>query len=150
MVDRVGEMAAVILCGGESRRMGRDKAMLAVDGRPLVVAVAERVAQAADPVMLAPGVPGRLGPMPFPEVADGLIGAGPLGGMAAGIAASPHQLTAVVAVDMPNASAAVLSFLADVVVAADVDAAIPVTSEGEQYLHAVYARSALPHISIAL
>ena len=128
--------------------MGTDKARLLVEGQPLVLRVAERVAEAARPMLLASGTPGRLGPLPYAEVADEVPGSGPLGGLTAGLAASPHQLVAVVAVDMPFASPQVLSLLCTL--RRDEDAVVPVTDRGPEPLHAVYARDALPALRRAL
>ena len=58
------------------------------------------MARVADPVLLATGSVGRLGPLGYPEVADEVAGAGPLGGIVAGLEASPHEEMAVVAVDI--------------------------------------------------
>lgn len=128
--------------------MGADKALLEVEGAPLVVRVAERLSRVAHPVILAPGVPGRLGSLGYPEVADAVPGSGPLAGLVAGLEASPHPLAAVVAVDMPLASPDVFRLLATL--HGDEDAVVPVTAEGPQPLHAVYARSALPALRGAL
>jgi len=87
------QMAGLVLCGGESRRMGRDKALLVLDGETLVLRVARTLAEVADQVLLAPGTVGRLGVTGYPEVADDPVGAGPLAGMAAGLAASPRSLS---------------------------------------------------------
>ena len=78
-------MAGVVLCGGGSRRMGADKALLELDGQPLVLRVAGLLAEAADPVFLAPGRPGRLGDLGYAELEDPVPDAGPLAGLAAGL-----------------------------------------------------------------
>lgn len=128
--------------------MGADKALLPVEGTPLVVRVAERLSLVARPVLLAPGMPGRLGRLGYPEVADAVPGGGPLAGLVAGLEASPHPLTAVVAVDMPLVSPEVFRLLA--ALRGDEDAVVPVTARGLQPLHAIYARSALPVLRAAL
>ena len=128
--------------------MGTDKAMLEVGGEPLVLRVARRLAGAASPVILAPGRPGRLGDLGYPEVADERPAAGPLGGLVAGLAASPSALLAVVAVDMPLASPAVFRLLATL--RRDEDAVVPVTSSGLEPLHAVYAHRALASLRASL
>ena len=154
MVSRTPKMAALVLCGGQSRRMGHDKALLEVEGAPLVGRVARRMAAVADPVMIAPGATGRLGDLGYAEVADRTPGAGPLGGVVAGLAIAPHPLLAVVAVDMPHASPEMMVMLARTCrgdgTEPTYDAAVPVTAEGEQPLHAVYSRSALPGLAAAL
>jgi molybdopterin-guanine dinucleotide biosynthesis protein A len=128
--------------------MGHDKALLQVDGQPLFRRVARVLEQIAWPVFLAPGEPGRLGEVGYPNLADAVPGAGPLAGIVAALRASPHPLLAVVAVDMPLANADVIRLLA--ANAEGFDAAVPVTSEGLQPLHAVYARTALPALESAL
>ena len=134
-------LAGLVLCGGSSSRMGRDKALMEIEGLPLVVRIASLVAEVADPVLLAPGSPGRLGDLGYPEVADDPLGVGPLGGLLGGLARSPHQLVATVAVDMPFASPKLLRLLADLHTGED--AVVPVTDAGVQPLHAVYATTAV-------
>jgi molybdenum cofactor guanylyltransferase len=128
--------------------MGSEKALFPFDGEPLVLRVARRVASVAAPVILAPGVRGRLGDLGYDEVDDAVEDSGPLGGLVAGLAASPHLLVAVAAVDMPFASPQLFALLARL--AGDDDAAIPVTDRGLQPLHAVYSIRALPALREAL
>jgi molybdopterin-guanine dinucleotide biosynthesis protein A len=141
-------MAGVVLCGGESRRMGIDKAGMEVEGEPLVARVTGRISAVAHPLFVASGTPGRWGDIGFPEIEDARSGSGPLGGLVAGLEASPHRLLAAVAVDMPFASGDVLRLLAALHV--DEDAVVPVTQAGLEPLHAVYSRRALPSLRRAL
>jgi molybdopterin-guanine dinucleotide biosynthesis protein A len=135
-------LAGLVLAGGASTRMGEDKALIAFEGRPLIQRVAGRVAAIAAPVLIATGVPGRFGPTGFAEVGDAVFGRGPLGGLLAGLEVAPHQLMAVVAVDMPYLSSELLAYLASLHDGEDVLA--PVGDTGVEPLHAVYSRSALP------
>jgi molybdopterin-guanine dinucleotide biosynthesis protein A len=135
-------LTGLVLCGGGSSRMGREKALIPVAGRPLVLHVAGLLDLACEPVLLAPGRPGRLGPLGYPEVTDLVADSGPLGGIAAALAASPHPLMAVAAVDLPFASPAVYSLLAEL--HRGEDAVVPRGDSGPEPLHAVYATSALP------
>src|SRR5207244_11617708 len=63
-------MSGLVVCGGESARMGFEKALIEVGGEPLVLRVARRLARVADPVLLATGSPGRLEPPGYPDCAD--------------------------------------------------------------------------------
>ena len=128
--------------------MGEEKALIAVEGRPLVLRVAERLGRIADPVVLAPGQPGRLGDLAHLEVADEAPTSGPLGGLCAGLAASPHPLMAAVAVDMPFVSWEVFALLAGA--HRGEDAVVAVTERGLEPLHAVYAKAALSTMREAL
>jgi molybdenum cofactor guanylyltransferase len=144
-------LAGLVLCGGRSSRMGTDKALVLFDGVPLLTRVAGRLAEVADPVLLASGTPGRfgsLGPLPYREVPDEGPGSGPLAGLVAGLAASPHGLTAVVAVDLPFVAPALFRLLSEL--HDGQDAVVPVTDAGSQPLHAVYARSALASLRTSL
>lgn len=141
-------LAGLVLCGGESSRMGTDKARIVVGGWPLVELVAGRLSMVADPVLLASGTAGRLADVGLTEVGDEAPFAGPLAGLAAGLRASPHELVAVAAVDMPFASARLFALLAEM--HGGEDAVVPVTARGREPLHAVYSRSALAALSDAL
>jgi molybdopterin-guanine dinucleotide biosynthesis protein A len=128
--------------------MGVDKALLEMDGQPLVHLVAHRLSQVADPILIAPGARGRLGRLGYREVEDAAPGGGPLSGIVAALEASPRPLLAVVAVDMPFASPDVIRLLARLI--GDASVALPVTAEGTQPLHAVYATDALEPLREAL
>lgn len=142
-------LAAVVLCGGASQRMGTEKALMVMpEGLPLVLHVAGRMATVADPVLLATGRPGRLGRLGYLEVEDPTRGAGPLAGIVAALERSPHDLLAVVAVDMPFASPRLFEHLASSIGAHD--ACVPRTAHGLEPLHALYARSTLPHLRACL
>ena len=140
--------SGLVLAGGRSRRMGREKALIEFGGQLLVGRAADRLARAADPVLVATGVPGRLGPIGYHEVADVTPGCGPLGGLVAGLEASPHELLAVVAVDMPYLSPELLELLASLRRAED--AVVPLGATGLEPLHAVYSTRALPAMRDAL
>ncbi|GAC1334312.1 MAG: molybdenum cofactor guanylyltransferase [Candidatus Dormibacteria bacterium] len=128
--------------------MGFDKALLEIDGRLLVEALAARLDEVCDEVLVATGDAGRLGWLEYREVPDAVPHAGPLAGLVAAFNATSHSLLAVVAVDMPAANPVLLRYLADRV--EGFDAAVPEGPHGLEPLHAVYARSALPALERAL
>ena len=92
------DLTGLVLAGGRSRRMGTDKALLTVDGRPLVSHVATRLATLCPTVLVAPG-PRRLLQVVWPQDDDRIAGAGPLAGILGGLAAATTPLVAVVAAD---------------------------------------------------
>jgi molybdopterin-guanine dinucleotide biosynthesis protein A len=138
----VGErrLSGVVLAGGASRRMGRDKALIDFEGEPLAARVARRLAEACDDVVVAPGDGRRLAWLGLPQVADVAPGAGPLGGIVAGLESARRPLVAVVAVDMPYVHAGVLAALAEVW--AGEPAVVPLVAGRLEPLHAVYCTSA--------
>jgi molybdenum cofactor guanylyltransferase len=97
----------LVLAGGESRRMGRDKAALVWQGAPLLLRVIERLAPIASEVWVA-ARPGQALPTgPYRRVDDERPGEGPLAGLSRGLAAIDGEgavsPVAVAACDYPYA-----------------------------------------------
>lgn len=102
------DVSLVLLNGGRSRRMGRDKATLEVEGRALGLRPVEALGALVAEVVVA----GR--PVPRLEaraVADAVPGAGPLAGVVAGLRAVRTPLAVAVACDMPSLVPAVVDML---------------------------------------
>src|SRR5262245_1565825 len=92
--------SGAVLTGGASRRMGRDKALVEVDGRPMAgrVAAALREAGAAE-VQAIGGDAAGLGELGLDVVPDRFPGEGPLGGIVTALSAASQPVTVVVACD---------------------------------------------------
>ena len=78
-------MTVVILAGGQSRRMGRDKLRLTLEGETLLARAVRRYSEAFPRVLVSVA-----GPEKFPELGDRRVfdrypGAGPLAGLHAGL-----------------------------------------------------------------
>ena len=137
-------MSGVVLAGGASRRMGRDKALMELDGEPLVARAVRLLSGVCSDVVVASGDGRRLdgAGLGVRQVADILPGAGPLAGIVAGLEAARHTLVAVVAVDMPDANPSLLALLAGLWRG---EPAVVARAGGRlEPLHAVYARHAVP------
>jgi molybdopterin-guanine dinucleotide biosynthesis protein A len=108
-----GGVAAAVLAGGASRRMGRDKATMPVDGMELASRVVAAAGAVADPVVLvAPG--GHPAAALARRLGVGLVadpGEGPLAALAAGLAALPTPHVLVLAADHPALRTALLARL---------------------------------------
>jgi molybdopterin-guanine dinucleotide biosynthesis protein A len=105
--------AGAVLTGGASRRMGRDKTLLEVDGTPmgLRVAAALRAAGAA-PVVAVGGDGPALSALGLTWHADRHPGEGPLGGLLSAFAAVPGaELVVVLATDLPDVTAGAITAL---------------------------------------
>jgi len=145
-------LSLAILAGGESQRMGREKALLPFMGRPLVQCVLERLSNLADEIILVSNRPDSLGFLGLRTVRDILPGRGALGGLYTALAnAAKNDCVAVVACDMPFANAQVFLTAYEAVKRYGCDGVVPHSSTGEEPLHAVYKRSTcLPAIRRAL
>lgn len=97
------KLSALILAGGQSRRMGRDKAFLDWDGRPLLAWQLERVRPLQPEQLFISGRPGvDYGTFGCAVLHDAFPGCGPLAGIERGLEAMDTPLLLVLAVDMPG------------------------------------------------
>jgi molybdenum cofactor guanylyltransferase len=135
-------MTGLLLAGGSSTRMGTDKAGLLVDGEPLARRAIRVLDSCCVTVVVASGDGRRLGWLGRPQVEDVEPSVGPLGGLTAGLEAAATPLVAVLAVDLPDASAAVLSRLAETW--AGEACVVPEVGGRLHALHAVWASDAAP------
>ena len=137
--------AAVLLAGGRSQRMGRDKALLPLaDGQRLWQRQLG-VLRALRPAELFISGPAREGfPVSVTRLEDQTPGLGPLGGIAAALAAMRSPRLLVLAVDLPMMTADFLgALLAENGAGPTVGGVVPQTSDGYfEPLAAVYPRSA--------
>lgn len=114
---RAEEVTGVVLAGGQSTRMGRDKALLPIAGKPLVRHLAERMAALGiRRLIVACGTEARgreygallqglAGADEIVTAADAYPGSGPLAGLHAALGAVPERGYAfVMACDMPTVS----------------------------------------------
>ena len=133
--------AGYVLVGGKSSRLGRDKAYLDHGGRPLVLATAEKVREAAGAVTLV-GSPERYAHLGPRTIADAAADRGPLAGLVAALDDTAARWNLVVACDMPGLSAGFLRFLFEVAEVSGCEAVVPMQPDGrDQPLCAVYAKS---------
>ncbi len=139
--------AVAILAGGGSRRMGRDKAHLIIDGETLLHRSARLAATLGVPVLVI----GREAPIDWdlPAVrflADDHPGFGPLGGIATALHGTGGA-TLAIACDLPRLTDAALRWMADAWARSPaISGLVPTRDEQVEPLFAVYADAVLPLI----
>jgi len=145
-------VGGVVLCGGESRRMGRCKAWLPIGGEVLLQRVVRTVAMVARPVVVAARVGQELPTLPSDVLIahDAVENAGPMAGLNAAFALleSHCDAAAVVACDHPLLTAPFVAALIDLL---DGHRAVVPVHEGRRYpLLAVYRLDVRREISQCL
>jgi molybdopterin-guanine dinucleotide biosynthesis protein A len=144
-------LTVVIQAGGESRRMGQDKALLPFLGQPLIQRVLGRVSSLANETLVTTNNPERYSFLNLPLIPDLIPGRGALGGLYTALQSASQPLVAIVACDMPFASPELFAVERDVLLATKADIAIPHSGNGLEPFHAVYRReTCLPAIKAAL
>ncbi len=131
-------ISAIVLAGGQSRRMGRDKALIDYEGRPIIAHVINTLHSLSDDIAVVSNRPDLYGSFGTRVTPDYDPPCGPLGGIAAGLQAAQHPLAVVVACDMPFLNVTLLRWL--VSLAEGFDAVVPQTGSEYEPLHAVYRR----------
>ena len=133
----------VILAGGLSRRMGRDKAALPAGEGTLIEHLARRLAPVVDETIIAGGSAGQ-NLAGVTGVDDRYPGLGPLAGIHAGLLAARFPLVWVVGCDLPDVDPGLAALLCGL--AGDVDAVVPRVDSEPQGVCAVYDRALAPRI----
>ena len=146
----IADCTALILAGGHSRRMGRDKTALQLGGRSLLQRALDLM-NTLFPVTLVSIRQTRTDIAEVAKVAqvrDEVPDAGPLAGLCAGLARATTPWVFAVAVDMPFLLPAVIERLA--LMRAGHQAVVPRVNGYRQPLMAFYAATALPMLRAAL
>ena len=138
-----GGCSLVILAGGLSRRMGRDKAGLPAGDGTLIQHLARRLDPVVDETIVAGGS-GRYDLPGVTTVDDRYPGLGPLAGIHAGLLVARSPLVWVVGCDLPDVDPGLAALLCGL--AGDVDAVVPRIDSEPQGVCAVYDRALAPRI----
>jgi molybdopterin-guanine dinucleotide biosynthesis protein A len=160
----MGERATgIILAGGQSRRMGVDKAFVVFDGQRLIERVLGVLQQVCGEILIASSDTRPYAMLGARVIPDSIRDFGAIAGLHAALEGMDTDLGVVVAVDMPFLSAPLLRAM--VAAAADWDAVVPALASqtaragagrgrakdlGLYPVHAVYRRSCLPAIRAAI
>jgi len=142
------QVSGAVLAGGQSRRMGSDKAALLVEGEPLLRRTV-RVLRSITTDVAIIGPPERAALVSnVPILPDHWPHQGPLGGIATALQSLAGEVVLVVGCDMPFLNLALLRYLIALAPAYD---AVVVRADGETHpLHAVYQRRCLPALEAQL
>jgi len=138
----IADCTALILAGGNSKRMGQDKANLPLNGQTLLQHVVATMQQIFPEVIVSVRQPRPESDMP--QVCDDPAHTGPLAGLAAGLERATTPWVFAVACDMPFVTPAVIERLAQC--RNDCQAVVPLVHGHPQPLAAFYARSCLDEI----
>jgi len=140
-----------IQAGGESRRMGQDKALMPFLGRPLIQHVVDRLVPIANEMIVTTNRPEDYRFLDMPLFPDLKPGRGALGGLYTALSSATCEVVAVVACDMPFASPELIKAASRLLAKDGADVVIPDSGGGLEPMHAVYRReTCIPAIETAI
>lgn len=137
-------MTGAILAGGESKRMGLNKAFVEVGGIPIIERALKVLRGLFDEVFIVTTRPEPYAHLGFPIHTDLLPGNDSLGGLHAALSYSSGEACFLCACDMPFLNPRLIRYLAEL--ASGADAVVPKSPDGLQPLHSVYTKNCLPAI----
>jgi len=138
-------LAAAVLAGGHSRRMGRDKALLKVGDHSLIEELLSGIEEHFEEISIVANDTKRYDGMGFRVLKDIRPDKGPLGGIHTALvnASAPHVF--VFSCDMPLVSAPLIKHMSEGV--GDADVVVPLFKKTFEPLHAIYSRSCIGPIA---
>lgn len=93
---------AIIMAGGQSRRMGRDKSMLPIDTKPMIQHIYQQLVPWFDEILISSNETPKYNFLNIPVIPDRVENQGPLMGIASAMEASKNEANFVIACDMPS------------------------------------------------
>ncbi|MDA0734018.1 MAG: molybdenum cofactor guanylyltransferase [Chloroflexi bacterium] len=141
-------MSAIVLAGGQSRRLGRAKALEQMGGQALICRVIERVSPLTSETIVVVAEHARSKSLPLSDsdhvALDIYPGGGSLGGIFSGLSAAKEEWGLVVACDMPFLNQELLMYLLSL--REGFDAVVPVLEGRPEPTHTLYSKACLPHM----
>ena len=104
------KITGIILAGGKSSRMGKDKGYCTLNGKPMVLYAIDMLSQICDNIIISSNNP-EYTQFGFPVVEDEIKNIGPLGGIYSGLKQSKTQDNFFLSCDMPMVSLELLEYI---------------------------------------
>lgn len=128
-------MGGIILAGGKSSRMGADKGLLLLNGKPMVAYVIDTIKQITDDIIIISDK-SAYEVFGVPVFGDLIKDAGPLAGIYAGLKHSKHDKNIVVSCDVPFVSEKLLQYL--ISCCSNYDVTIPIKNNKTHQVIGIY------------
>jgi molybdopterin-guanine dinucleotide biosynthesis protein A len=141
-------MTSIVLAGGKSLRLGRNKALEEIGGQSLIERVIERLSSLGNEIIVVTSSSDQLPDLGVKIVVDVYPGKSALGGIYSGLRAASSFHSLVVACDMPFLNIALLRHLMES--SPGFDIVIPRVAGNVESLHAVYSKNCLTPIEAML
>ena len=140
-------MSAAILCGGQSRRFGRDKSLLTMNGEYLIERMIKRLSAYPDLMLSVSGANSLPSFSGARLVYDKEENCGPMGGLCAILESARYDTVFVTACDLPFADSTIAEALLRHDPDRTADILVPETADGRLHMvSAIYRKSCLPVI----
>lgn len=145
------QATAIIMAGGGSRRMGTDKSMLLINGRPNIERICEQLRGFFEQILISANEVDKFSFLGFEVIPDKVPGQGPLMGIASALEASANEINFVMACDIPHIELGYIRRMLAEAVDSKADIVLPTADDGKyEPLFAIYRKSTLEAIKKVL
>jgi molybdopterin-guanine dinucleotide biosynthesis protein A len=143
-------ISAIVLAGGQSRRMESDKALLMLEGEYLIQRLVRQLKAHFSEILVTTGETRRYQDLlDVPLLEDEIEPCGPLSGLYTGLRAATHSFSFVTACDMPFLKPELIALFMEQL-DATVDAIVPEVGGVRCVARAIYGKRCLRHIPMLM
>jgi len=135
------DIGVIILAGGKSSRMGEDKGLMVLFGKPMIEYILDIADQISTDIVIVANNE-EYNRYDYPTFPDIYPEKGPLGGLHAGLTKSKHEINIVLSCDVPYVKPELLQFL--LTESTNHDITIPLFEDRTHQLIGVYKKTCLP------
>lgn len=138
-----GKISGIILAGGTASRFnGRMKPKIVIGGEPIISRILSVITDIFNEIIIVTNNPAEFREFSFCRIVqDEIRGAGPLGGIHAGMKASASEAVFVFAGDMPFLDKEIITRIIDTFNVSGCDAVVPGIGNFIEPLHSIYNNS---------
>jgi molybdopterin-guanine dinucleotide biosynthesis protein A len=144
-------VSIVIQAGGQSSRMGEDKGLVELCGKPMIQNIIDRLSPHADEMIITtnrPGIYKQFGIQMFEDIYKDY---GALAGLHTALSSARNEMVFVIACDLPFVNTSLFKFMKNMFEAKPVDLVIPRTEKGYEPFYTFYKRNTcLPLVTDAI
>lgn len=145
------KVSIVIQAGGQSSRMGQDKGLVELCGKPMIQNIIDRLLPFADEMIITTNQPGKYKQFGLRIFEDVYKDYGALAGLHTALSSAGNEMVFVIACDLPFVNTSLFRFMKNLFEVKAVDIVIPRTNMGYEPFHAFYKRhNCLPLVSDAI
>ncbi|NLI93869.1 MAG: molybdenum cofactor guanylyltransferase [Peptococcaceae bacterium] len=142
MAREMLQVTGVLLTGGESRRMGKNKALLELDGKPLIERTLDILRKTCSEVVISSRSEDLYSSYGYQVIPDIFPGKGPLGGLYSVLQKASYEYLFLAACDMPFLDETSIRYIYSRM--DDFDAIVPYALGRMHPLHAFYHKRITP------
>lgn len=138
------QISCIILAGGKSARIGRDKAFITIDKKPIIEEQTDILSKIFDEIIIVTNALNHFKYVKAKVVKDIVPDSGPLGGLYSGLAVSSNIHSFLIGCDMPFINLELIEYLIEQIEENDI--VVPFSSKGLETLFAIYSLNCLDTI----